>query len=134
MARRRRINLGPITGFTKVDTGDGFFVVLTAWLDAGAMEKARMGWEASGQTAANMVTRPGLQVANVETAPDAAVTLGADTLTSSGVKFPSAFTDVRTTTQGRQLARLGLWVKNPSGTTTLQCVLLHNAWLELDEI
>lgn len=58
-------------------------------------------------------------------------TLGSDTLTSTNVKYPTAMTDISATTQARQLVRFGIWVKNPTGTTTLQCVRL-SGWLEIE--
>jgi hypothetical protein len=84
--------------------------------------RARCTWESAGETVANMITRPGYQVADVENSISSSNTLGTDTQTGNGVKYGSAPTDISSVTQAKQVVRWGLWVKNPSGTTTVQCV------------
>ena len=122
MAKIRRIPLAWTTLFTNIDSVNGTFIPMTPWMSASDVAKARCTWESSGETVANMVTRPGYQVADVENSVSSTNTLGSDTQTGNAVKYASAPTDISSVTQSKQLVRWGLWVKNPAGTTTVQCV------------
>lgn len=88
-----------------------------------------MTWEAAEGTVANMVTRPGYQLADVQDTPLSPEVLGTDTKTGNGRKFGSSFVSIASTTQARQYFRAGVWVKNPTGTQTLNVLLL---WLEVE--
>ena len=95
---------------------------MTPWMSAADVVKAGCTFEAYGETASNMVVRPGYQVADVENSISSTNTLGADSKTGPGVSYRSTLTDISSTTVARQLARWGLWVKNPKGDSTLNCV------------
>ena len=132
MARIRRIDLGWATCYTNSPNGDGQFNPMQVYIRAPGIGKIRMGWEAHGESVANMISRPGFQVADVENNIVSTNTLGTDTQTSNGVKFPSAMADISATTQARQLFRGGIWVKNPAGNNNLNTVRVH-LWIEYEE-
>ena len=127
MASIRRLGFSWTTGFSNLSTGDGVFIPTTAWMQAADVGKARCTWEANSEMAPSMVTRPGYQTANVENSPDAAVALGSDTQTSSGVKYGTAMTDISGVTQAKAVVRFGIWVKLASGST-LACVRLAGSY------
>lgn len=107
MARIRRMVLQWTTGFTNSDATDGTFIPMADFFASLAVEQAQMEWEAWGETVANMITRPGYQVADVPNNILATNTLGTDTKTGSGEKFPTAMTSIASVTQGKQLIRPG---------------------------
>lgn len=73
---------------------------------------------------ASMVTKPGYEVANVENTPNGAYLLGPDSQTGNGYKFPTAWGNPAVNLDDAQLVRFGFWVKNPTGTTSLESVRL----------
>lgn len=127
MASIKRVGFQWTTGFSTGSGGDGVFIPTTGWMQAADVGKARCTWEAQAEAIANMVTRPGYQVGNVENAPDAAVVLGLDTLSSIGVKHGTAMTDISAATQAKAVVRFGIWVKLPSGNT-LACIRLAGSY------
>lgn len=132
MARLRRIDLEVATLFTNSAADNGSFNIFQWWIDSGSIKTARMGWEVQLESAANMVTRPGYQLANVANTIVSTLILGGDTQTSVGVKYPSGMSSISANSQANQLFRAGLWVKNPLGNTDLNCVRV-SAWLEYEE-
>lgn len=95
------------------------------------MKNIRMGWEALGATQTDMVTSPAYQLAENETTLVTPTSLGTDTLTGVGVKYPSGMTDASATTQAHQLFRAGMYVKNASGSNPN---FVHvRAWLEWED-
>jgi hypothetical protein len=96
-----------------------------------AFRNCRMGWEVQLESQANSVSRPGYQLADVENTVISTNTLGVDTQTGPGVRYPSGMTDISANSQAHMLIRFGLWVKNASGTA-LNCVRVH-LWLEYEE-
>ena len=79
------------------------------------------------ETSANLVTRPGFQTANVENSPDGPQAFGSDSLTSVGLKYGTALTDISSSTQAKALVRFGVWVKLASGSA-LACVQLAGSF------
>ena len=121
MSSIRRLGFSWTTAFSVLSTGDGTFIPLTGWMPSADVGKARSTWEAHSEAAANMITRPGYQTANVENSPDTAVALGSDSQSSNGMKYGTAMTDISSVTQAKGLVRFGIWVKLASGST-LACV------------
>lgn len=127
MAAIRRVSFPWTTAYSNSSSVDGVFIVLTGWMSAPDVAKVRATWEATMETSANLVTRPGFQTANVENSPDNPQTLGSDSLTSVGVKFGTALTDITSSTQAKALVRFGIWVKLASGGS-LACVQLAGSF------
>ncbi len=90
MSSIRRASFSWTTLFSTLSTGDGTFVPVTGWMTAAEAAKVRATWEVSTESAANCVTRPGYQAANVEDTADTPAVLGTDTQTSVGVKYGTA--------------------------------------------
>ena len=111
----RRLNLGWRLCWAN-STSTGIFNPFQLWVSAPDIKVARVGWESYSETQTGLISYPGFQVADIETTIASTNTLGADTLTGVGVKFPSTMTDISATTIGRQLFRSGMYLKTASGT------------------
>lgn len=131
MARIRRLDFPWSTCFT-ISATTAQFNPFQQYTRAPDMKKIRMGWEVSSESVANMISSPGYQLADVENAVVSTNTLGSDTQTSTGVKFPSALTDVSSNTEARQLFRSGIYVKNPVGVNVLHVIRVR-CWLEWED-
>ena len=123
----RRVSFSWTTLFSTLSTGDGTFVPTTGWMTAAEAAKVRATWEVSTESAANCVTRPGYQTANVENSADTPAVLGTDTQTSVGVKYGTALTDISSATAGKALVRFGIYVKLASGSA-LACVRVAGSY------
>jgi hypothetical protein len=133
MARTRKRRTGWGTGFTNTPNVDGTFIPLEDFHDdAGEIGLVRISWEAWGETVANMITRPGYQVADVENNILGTNTLGTDTKTGAGVLYGTDFFDISGNTKARVKIRFGIWVKNPAGNSNLNCVRVR-AWIEIQD-
>lgn len=110
----------------------GQFNMMQLFIRCGGINNARVGWEVQAGSVANMITRPGLQLANVENTIGSTAALGSDTHTSTGMKYPSAMVDISASTDAYQLMRVGLYVKNPVGNSDLNCVRVR-VWLEVED-
>ena len=72
-------------------TADGPFLPTTGWLPVAGAAKVRAPREVATESAANCVTRPGYQAANVENSGDAPAGLGTDVRAPSAERLPGGF-------------------------------------------
>ncbi len=114
MARKTRIRTDWTTLLCKT-TGATFWPA-TAWMDAKGVGSLLCNFEVRCLEGDQEISAA-YQTANVENSPDSAVALGSYTA-GNGQTYASAFTNVSSNTQPKQLVRFGYLVKNTSTSNT----------------
>lgn len=102
------------------------FLPGTRWLDANDFTKIRVTQDNRGLIG-NMEIGAAYQTANVENSPDSA-TLIDSTASTDGMVYPSAWVDLASAMQGKQLVRFGRLGKLSSGST----LSLGSSWILLE--
>lgn len=84
------------------------FIPGTPWMAAATVGKVRPTYEVV-YVGTDLVVAFAYQVCNVENSIDS--TAAVTTYNGAGVNYPSAYTDISSTTAGKQLVRFGWYVK-----------------------
>lgn len=112
MPKYRRVVIGWTTVFTDTTTAPGKFNALGGWLMGSETTKLKFTFEARSNTDTGAVFEPGFQTANVENSPDNPAQIsGIQTLTGDGMAYPTAVSDISTSTAGKAMVRPGVWMK-----------------------
>ena len=98
----------------------------TQWLDANDFTKIRVTQD-NRAFIGNMEIAAAYQTANVENSPDTAVAIDS-AASADGMVYPTAWVDLASAMQGKQLVRFGRIGKLSSGST----LSLGNNWILLE--
>lgn len=98
----------------------------TQWLDANDFTKVRVTQD-NRAFIGNMEIAAAYQTANVENSPDSAVAIDS-AASADGMVYPTAWVDLASAMQGKQLVRFGRIAKLSSGST----LALGNNWILLE--
>jgi hypothetical protein len=119
MPTRRSVRLPP--GLVAAISTTAYFHPITEYFEASGLDKMRAVFEVlglngnlSGVPAAHFTDQPDQQGTVVELCTAA---------TTNGLNNPSAWTSVQTTASGKQLCRLGWYVKLSTGSTLATAVM-----------
>lgn len=95
------------------------------------MKNVRVGWEAISESA-SIISSPAYQLADVPSSISSINALGTDTLTSTGLMFPTSMFDLSANTKTRQLFRAGMFCLNSAGSGTLNVTNIR-MWIEWED-
>lgn len=105
----------PVNAWSKKDDTNWNFHPVGAPVDASTFQLLRPSIELA-QSSGLLTIRPSLRTSNDGLAWDTPVPIGGQTRNANGITYGSAFTDMTSTTDSKQLVQPGVEVKNTSGT------------------
>ena len=122
--RIRKLTLDWAAVYSDSTTPD--FHPATPWLDANEYTKIRVTQD-NRAFIGNIEVSAAYQTANVENSPDSATAIDSYA-SASGMVYPSAWADLASAVQGKQLVRFGRLAKLSSGST----LALGQSWILIE--
>lgn len=106
----------PIIVWTRKNDTDWVFHPVGVPVDANGFQLVRPSIELS-QSSGALIVRPAVRTSNDGSSWDTPVAIGSQTRSSNGITYGSAFEDMTSTTNAKQLVQPGIESKNTTGTS-----------------